>query len=186
VLLLSLASVAGIAVAAEPTRKATEIEAPAPKPDADGWYQATPIDASFVVQIPALFQAFSEEGKTESGAVTRTVGVRGKARAAFGGVTSYIATCVEQEGDERDQNDRLRAVINRWTDRGILRFQRQLETGPIPGYEFEIADDVKVMRSRIYAPKTGTCTVLISWRPFAKPSDADIARYLDSFQFSER
>jgi hypothetical protein len=49
-----------------------------------------------------------------------------------------------------------------------------------------MADDVKVFRARIYAPKVGTCTALISWRPYAKPNDADIAKYLDSFQLTKR
>jgi len=185
-LLLALASAASIAIAAEPIPKLTQAEAPLPKPGADGWYDARPIDESFLVRIPSVFQAFAEQGRSEDGAATLTVGVRAKVTAAFGGATIYFATCVDQEGDEREPEERLREVIDHWEQRGMMRFRRPVEAGSIPGFEFEIADDVKVMRSRIYAPKVGTCTVLISWRPFAKPSDADIDKYLDSFQFTKR
>jgi hypothetical protein len=34
--------------------------------------------------------------------------------------------------------------------------------GARSGFRFEVADDVKVIRSRIYAPAVSTCTVLTS------------------------
>ena len=113
-LLLALAGVARVAIAAEPGGTATQIEAPPPKPGADGWYDARPIDESFVVRIPAIFQSFAEKGTTEGGEATYTVGVRARAPAAFGGVTSYVASCIEQPGDDRPLKERLEEVIDRW------------------------------------------------------------------------
>jgi hypothetical protein len=61
-----------------------------------------------------------------------------------------------------------------------VRVRRPIELGSSPG--FEMADDAKAIRARVYAPSAGTCTVLVSWPPYAKPSDADLERYLDSFK----
>ena len=183
---MSVVAGAGGAIAAERSNKATHLDSTPQKPGADGWYDARPIDDSFSVRMPAVFQAFTEEGKTEAGVATRTVGVRANAGAAFGGVTSYAASCVTQNGDTRPPKQRLQDVVGHWESRGMVSFRRPIESGSYPGVEFELADDVKVIRSRVYAPKLGTCTVLMSWRPFAKPSDADIDKFLDSFQFTRR
>lgn len=174
-------SAPGVAIAADATGK-TQIEAPPPKPGADGWYDARPIDDSFGVRVPAVFQAFNEDSTSESGAATHTRGVRTNVAAAFGGVTNYVASCITQEGDSRTPEQRLEAVVGRWEKAGMMRFRREMALGQSPGFEFEMADDVKVIRARIYAPKAGTCTVLVSWRPYAKPSDADLEKYLDSFK----
>ena len=69
-----------------------------PTPGADGWYDARPLDASFVVRIPGIYQAFANKASTETGVATHTAGVRAKATAAFGGVTSYLASCIDAEG----------------------------------------------------------------------------------------
>ena len=195
-MLTVLAGAAGVAIAAEPAREAqathraaapqTHREAVPPKPGPDGWYDARPIDESFVVRIPGAYQPFSEDGKTAAGAVTHTEGVRAKVTAAFGAVTLYVASCIREKGDTRTQKERLQASADHWKKLGVMRFQRPIESGPDPGFEFEIADDVKVIRSRIYAPAAGTCTVLTSWRPYARSTDADVERYLDSFQVTRR
>jgi hypothetical protein len=184
----ALASAAGVAIAAQPApgAQATRLEAAAPKPGPDGWYDARPIDESFVVRVPGVYQSFSEDGKTSAGAATHTVGVRANVPAAFGSVTLYVASCIRQQGDTRTPSERVQAVVDHWKKLGRMRFQRPIESGPDPGFEFEIADDVKVIRSRIYAPAVGTCTVLTSWRPYAKATDADIEKYLDSFEFLGR
>ena len=184
----ALASAAGVAIAAQPAphAQATPLEAAAPKPGPDGWYDARPIDESFVVRIPGVYQPFSEDGKTSAGAATHTVGVRANVPAAFGSVTLYAASCIRQEGDTRTQKERVQAVVDHWRKLGRMRSQRPIDAGPDPGFEFEIADDVKVIRARVHAPVAGTCTVLTSWRPYAKSTDADIEKYLDSFRFLGR
>ncbi len=182
----ALASAAGVAVAAEATGKTTRLESAPPQPGADGWYDARPFDDSFAVRIPGVFQAFTEDGKTEAGGPSRTVGVRANVTAAFGGVTNYAASCTTQKRDTREPKQRLQSVIDHWESLGMMRYRRPVESDAVPGFEFEMADDVKVIRTRIYAPKAGTCTVLVSWRPYAKPSDADIDKYLDSFRFTRR
>lgn len=183
-----LASEVGVAIAAEPAprNKVTQLESAPPKPGPDGWYEARSTDGSFVVRVPGLFQAFTEDGKSKTGVPTHTVGVRANVGAAFGSATSYVASCISRKGDERTPKARLESVVGYWESIGVMRSQRPAGLGPIPGFEFEMADDVKVMRARIYAPKVGTCTVLLSWRPFAKPSEADIDKYLGSFQFTKR
>jgi hypothetical protein len=181
-LTVMVTSAPGVAVAAEATGKTTQIEAPPPKPGADGWYDARPIDDSFVIRVPSVFQVFNEDSTSESGAATRTIGVRANVVAAFGGVTNYVASCITQKGDTRTPSVRLEHIVRHWEDMGMMRYKRPIELGQIPGFEFEMADDVKVIRARAYAPKAGTCTVLVSWRPYAKPSDADLEKYLDSFK----
>jgi hypothetical protein len=181
-LAVSTTSTFGVAVAAEATGEATRLEVPPPKSGADGWYDARPIDDSFVVRVPSVFQAFNEDAKAESGGATRTIGIRSSVAAAFGGVTNYVASCIAQDGDERTPAQRLETVAGHWEKMGAMRYKRPIELGPSPGFEFEMADDAKAIRARVYAPSAGTCTVLVSWRPYAKPSDADLEKYLDSFK----
>jgi hypothetical protein len=170
-LALAFTSAAGVAIAAESSRD----------PGADGWYDASPSDASFRVRMPAVSQAFTKDGTNDAGVATHTVGVRADVTAAFGGQTNYLASCTQQEHDERTAKERLQAIIDRWTRLGRVRYRSQLGADSQFGFEFEIVDDVKVIRSRIYAPDSRTCTVLLSWRPYAQPSDADIEKYLGSF-----
>lgn len=176
---------AGVGIAAEATGGKTQLEAPPPKPGADGWYDARATDDSFVVRVPAAFQAFSEDSKSESGAAMRTVGVRVNKVAAFGGKTSYLASCIIQKGDARTQQQRLENIVAQWEQKGMMRFRRPIELGPTPGIEFEMADDVKVIRARAYAPKAGTCTVLVSWPPYDALDEAVVAKYLDSFKLTK-
>jgi hypothetical protein len=180
-----LASAPRVAIAAEATGGKTQITAPPPKPGPDGWYDARPIDDSFVVRVPGVFQAFTEASATESGAATRTVGIRANLVAAFGGSTSYVASCITQKGDARTAEQRLASIVGRWEGVGMMRFKRPIQLGKSPGVEFEMADDVKVIRARAYAPKAGTCTVLVSWPHYAKQSAADVEKYLDSFQLTK-
>jgi hypothetical protein len=154
------------------------------EPGPDGWFDARPPDDSFRVRLPVAYRGFGEKGQTEAGVATHTVGVRANAVGAFGGATNYVASCIVQENDARSPKERLQAVVDRWEKLGLMRFRQQLDGGPHPGFDFEMADDVKVIRARIYAPKQGTCTILLSWRPFAKPSEADIAKFLDSFELT--
>jgi hypothetical protein len=183
---LVIASAAGVAIAAERAAETTRPDAAAPKPGPDGWYDARPIDDSFSVRLPGVFHAFRDEGKTETGVATESIGVRADVTTAFGGVTTYAASCTTQKGDARPPEERLQAVVDYWESQGTMGFRRPIESGPVPGFEFEIGDDKKVIRSRIYAPKSRTCTVLMWWPRYAKPSDADIGKYLDSFQFTKR
>lgn len=186
-IVLAIASAASVAIAAEPGKK-TETRAVAPpmEPGADGWYDASPPDASFRVRMPGVYRGFAEDGTNEAGAVTYTVGVRADLSAAFGVQTNYVASCIQQKGDTRNAKERLQAVIDRWEKLGTMRYRKFIEGKPQPGFEFEMADDVKVLRARLYAPAAGTCTLLITWRPPAKPSDADIEKFFGSFALAKR
>ncbi len=188
---LGIASTVSVAIAAAPGKKTgtkTESHAVAPpmKAGPDGWYDASPPGASFVVRFPGVFQGFVEDGTTEAGAVTSTVGVRATLTAAFGSQTSYVASCIQQKNDKRTQKERLQSIIDRWDTIGAMRYRKPLESASMPGLEFEMADDVKVLRGRLYAPANGTCTLLVSWRPAAKPSDADLEKFFDSFKLAKR
>ena len=188
-----MTSAAWIASAAEPTAspqpgkrsKQTRAEAPPPERGPDGWYDARPPDNAFRIRMPAVFQAFSEDDTTEKGDATRTNGVRASAVGAFGGNTSYVASCIDRAHDKRSAQERLRSVVDHWAELGLMNYRKPLELAGHPGFEFEMKDDVKLIRVHIYATRTGTCTVLLSWRPFAKPSDADLAKYFDSFQLTK-
>lgn len=184
---LGLASAVDVAIAAEPGKK-TETRAVAPpmEPGPDGWYDASPPDDSFNVRMPGVYRAFAEDGTTDAGAVTHTVGVRANLSAAFGAQTSYVASCIEQQGDKRNAKERLQSMIDRWDKLGTMRYRKHIASASQPGFEFEMADDVKVLRARLYAPAAGTCTLLLSWRPAAKPSDADIEKFFGSFALARR
>ena len=184
---LGIASAVGVAIAAEPGRKAEPYTVLQPiTPGPDDWYDARPPDASFKVRMPGAFQGFAEKGKTEAGAVTYTVGVRATLSAAFGAQTSYVASCIRQKGDTRNAKVRLQTIIDRWDTLGTMRYRKSIPSASQPGFEFEMADDVKVLRARLFAPAAGTCTLLINWRPVAKPSDADIEKFFDSFALAKR
>lgn len=157
------------------------------KPGPDGWYDAKPPDASFEVRIPGPYQAFLDAGSNDRGVKTRTAGVRANVPGAFGGSVAYVASCNHPEQESRDAKDRLQAGIDQWMELSELQYRKPIEQAGVPGVEFQLKDDVKVLRARLFAPPDGRlCTVLLHWRPFAKPSDADIAKYLDSFRTGKR
>jgi hypothetical protein len=184
---VGIASAASVAIAAEPGKK-TETRAVAPpmEPGPDGWYDASPPDNSFKVRMPGMYRGFAEDGTTDAGSVTYTVGVRANLSAAFGVQTSYVASCIQQKGDNSNAKERLQAMIDRWDKLGTMRYRKHIASASQPGFEFEMADDVKVLRARLYAPAAGTCTLLLTWRPAAKPSDADIEKFFGSFALAKR
>jgi hypothetical protein len=185
---VGIASAASIAIAAEPGKK-TETRAVAPpmKPGPDGWYDASPPDNSFNVRMPGVYRGFAQDGTSDAGALTYIVGVRAILSAAFGGQTDYVASCIQHEGDKRNPKERLQAIIDRWDERGgTKRYRKYIPSESQPGFEFEFTDDVKVLRARLYAPAAGTCTLLVTWRPAAKPSDADIEKFFGSFALTKR
>jgi len=188
---LGLVGAVGVASAAEPaktpgTKTETRVVLPPMKPGPDGWYDASAPDDSFKVRIPGLFRGFVEEGTSDAGAVTHTVGVRANLSAAFGSETTYTASCIRQKGDKRSARERLQANIDRWDALGSMRYRKQIDSASQPGFEFEMADDFKVLRVRLFAPAQGTCTVLLTWLPVAKPSDADIEKFFNSFALTKR
>ena len=177
----------GVAIAAEPGKKtATRAVAPPMEPGPDGWYDASAPDGSFKVRIPGVFRGFAEEGTNEAGAVTYTVGVRANVSAAFGATTNYTASCIQQKGDKRSAKQRLQTIIDHWDKLGSTRYRKHIDSASQPGFEFEMADDFKVLRVRLFAPAQGTCTVLLTWLPVAKPSDADIEKFFNSFALTKR
>jgi hypothetical protein len=185
--ILGLANAVGVAIAAEPGKK-TETRAVAPPMEqgADGWYDASPPDGSFKIRMPGVYSGFAEDGTTDSGAVTYTVGVRANLSAAFGVQTGYVASCIQQKGDKRNAKERLQSMIDRWDKLGTMRYRNHIDSASHPGFEFEMADDVKVLRARFYAPANRSCTLLLTWRPPAKPSDADIEKFFGSFEIAKR
>jgi len=183
---LGFASTASVVIAAELGKKAeTRAVAPPMEPGPDGWYDASPPDDSFEVRMPGVYRGFAEDGTTDAGTVTYTAGVRANLSAAFGAQTNYVASCIQQQGDERNATERLQAIIDRWEKLGTMRYRKAIASASQPGFEFEMADDVKVLRARLYAPARGTCTLLLTWRPAAKPSDADIEKFFGSFALAK-
>ncbi len=164
----------------------TRAVAPPMKPGPDGWYDANAPDGSFKVRIPGMFRGFVETGTSDAGAIEHTVGVRANLPAAFGSEVTYTASCIQQEGDKRSAKERLQAVIDRWDALGSMLYRKQIDSTSPPGFEFEMADDFKVMRVRLFALARGNCTLLLTWRPVAKPSDAEIAKFFDSFALIKR
>ena len=187
-IVVGIASAASVAIAAEPGKKTgTRAIAPPMKPGPDGWYDASPPDNSFKVRMPGVYREFAEDGTTDAGTVTSTVGVRADLSAGFGLQTMYVASCIQQKGDKRSAKDRLQSIIDRWDNlAGTMRYGEHIDSTSQPGFEFEKADDVKVLRARLYAPAAGTCTLLVTWRPAAKPSDADIGKFFGSFALAKR
>ncbi|RIK96413.1 MAG: hypothetical protein DCC71_22445 [Proteobacteria bacterium] len=180
---------AAIALAlASPARAADpKPDAPAAKPGPDGWYDAAPPDASFEVRLPGAFEATVDDGPDDEGVLMHSSGVRATVPGAFGGSTAYAAHCNRLEGEARTPRERVLAGVEQWEKLRPLQYRKPIEQHGVAGIEFQLKDDVKVMRARIVAPPDGrTCTVLLHWRPFAKPREADVAKYLDSFRVRAR
>lgn len=150
------------------------------------WKDATAPDGYFGIRFPGRFQSFSDPAETEEGHKGTTIGVRGNVPAAFGGSNTFVASCVVAPDDDRSANDRIKGVIERWESRIALQYRKPIELAGVPGVEFQFADDVKVVRSRVYAMPDRTCTLLVHWKPYSKPSDADLATFFDSFKLLER
>jgi hypothetical protein len=152
----------------------------------DGWREARSPDGYFRIEMPGAFQPFAEDTETKDGIKGRTTGVRANVGAAFGATNAYVASCLVPLGDERTPEERVRAGMEYWQKLKPLHYHKPVKLGDVPGVEFQLSDDVKVIRSRVYAPGDRTCTLLMHWRPFAKPPDAEIDRFFDSFRLTSR
>lgn len=150
------------------------------------WRDAVAPDGYFQIRFPGPFQTFSDPAETESGHKGTTIGVRGNVPAAFGGINTFVASCIATPEDRRSAKDRIKEVIERWEDRTVLAYRKPVDLAGNPGVEFQFADDVKVLRSRVYATPDRTCTVLAHWKPYSKPSEADLATFFDSFKLLSR
>jgi hypothetical protein len=150
------------------------------------WQEAVAPDGYFRIKFPGAPQAFDDPSETEAGHKGRTIGVRGNVAAAFGGANTFVASCIVAPDDDRSAHDRIKGVIERWEKRIILQYRKPIELAGNPGVEFQFADDVKVLRSRVYATPDRTCTVLVYWKPYSKPSEADLTTFFDSFTLLAR
>lgn len=150
------------------------------------WRDAEAPDGYFRIKFPGAPQAFDDPSETEAGHQGRTIGVRGNVAAAFGGANTFVASCIVAPDDDRSAQDRIKGVIERWESRIILQYRKPIELQGAPGVEFQFADDVKVLRSRVYAFPDRTCTVLVYWKPYSKPSEADLTTFFDSFKLTSR
>lgn len=172
VLLLSFA-----VAAAEPATDAA--------PAADGWFDGAPPDGSFRVRGPVAFQSFAAEDGMNAGGTQRTQGVRATQPGAFDGVTKYVASCLVDVKDHRDDKARIEETLMRWKQQGDFLYRRPVANGKLAGVEFEMADPSKTLRLRVFAPTGRVCTLLVQWNPYAKPRDEDIERFLASFALAK-
>jgi hypothetical protein len=173
---------AAVLLLAMPVRAAEPNPAPS---DASGWREAAAPDRSFRVEMPGPFQTFSDPTETEEGLKGRTEGVRAALPGAFGGSNIYVASCLIAK-DPRSAEQRARAGMEHWQNLKPLHYMKPITLGDVPGYEFQLNDDLKVIRSRVYGLSDRTCTLLMHWRPFSKPPDPEITRFFDSFQLTKR
>jgi len=173
VMMLGIGVVGPVAVAAEEGRGVE-------------WRDAVSPDRYFKIRFPGPFQAFSDPAETESGHKGTTTGVRGNVPAAFGGTNTFVASCIAAPDDDRSARDRIKDVIERWEARTVLAYRKPVDLDGDPGVEFQFADDVKVLRSRVYATPDRTCTVLVHWKPYSKPNESDLATFFDSFKLLSR
>lgn len=150
--------------------------------DSTRWREARPPNGYFQILIPGPFDAFADPAETDNGVKGEVNGVRANLPGAFGGKTQYAASCVVAPGDTRTQKERIQAGMDHWERLTVLHWRKPIELQGVPGVEFQLADDLKVLRLRVYAPEDRTCTLLMHWRPFSKPTDAHIAKFFDSFQ----
>jgi hypothetical protein len=160
--------------------------AAADKPRGIVWQDAVAPDHYFGIRFPGPFQMFSDPSETEAGHKGTTHGVRGIVPGAFGGSNTFVASCIVAPDDDRKPDERIKAVIERWEKRIVLDYRKPIDLDGNPGIEFQFADDVKVLRSRVYATPDRTCTVLVYWKPYSKPRDADLATFFDSFKLLSR
>ena len=150
------------------------------------WQDAIAPDRYFSIRFPGRYQTFSDPAETEDGHKGQTIGVRGTVPGAFGGSSTFVASCIVAPDDDREAQARIGAVLEHWKSRTVLAYQKPIELDGSPGVEFQFADDVKVLRSRVYATPDRTCTVLVFWKPYSKPREADLVTFFDSFQFLPR
>lgn len=150
------------------------------------WRDAVASDGYFSIRFPGPFQLFDDPAETEAGHKGKTIGVRGNVPAAFGGANTFVASCIVAPDDDRSAQDRIKGSIEHWEKRIVLKYRKPVELDGNPGIEFEFSDDVKVLRSRVYALPGRTCTVLVYWKPYSKPSEADLATFFDSFKILPR
>jgi hypothetical protein len=161
---------------------------PRPAPPADdgrGWREAQPPDRFFRVEIPGPFEPFSDATELEGGLKGRIDGVRATLPGAFGGSNIYVASCVVAK-DPRSAEERARAGMEHWQKLKPLHYMKPVKLGDVPGYEFQLNDDLKVIRSQVWGFADRTCTLLMHWRPFSKPPDPEITRFFGSFQPTRR
>lgn len=162
------------------------LDARAAEPERDAWREGRPPDGSFRVRVPVEFEAFRQENEKDPEAKVETQGVRATQSAAFDGKILYVASCLVVQGETRSESQRIEETVASWAAQSELASKRTIELSGVRGVEFELADRVKQMRVRILAPARRTCTVLVQWNHYARPSEADIDRFLDSFELTGR
>lgn len=163
---------------------ATAAHAADAKPDADGWYEGIAPDGSFRVRGPVPFEPFTQSPNSE--AKSTTAGLRAAKRGAFDGKTQYIASCVRDPADARSADERIEASAADWKEQADFRYRRTVEAGAQRGTEFELSDPKKTLRVRVFAPPERTCTIIAQWNVWAKPREADVTRFLESFELRQR
>lgn len=146
------------------------------------WQDAVASDRYFSIRFPGPFQMFSDPTETEAGHKGTTIGVRGNVPAAFDGSSMFVASCILAPTDDRKPAERINRVLEVWAERTDFEYRKPVDLDGTPGVEFQFADAVKVLRARVYATSDRTCTVLVHWKPYAKPSEADLATFFDSFK----
>jgi hypothetical protein len=152
----------------------------------DAWFEGRPPDGSFRVMGPVAFEPFTQEDEKDPASDSVTQGVRGTQSVAFDGKTHWIASCVVRRDDARSESERIEEALANWSKQARPAYQRPVKTGALEGLEFEIADRVKTIRVRLFAPPRRTCTVLVQWPHVAKPRPEDVARFFDSFTTTAR
>jgi hypothetical protein len=168
-----------------PVRAARAADAGA-KQAADDWYEGTPPDGSFHVRGPARFEPYGVRDATKDTKV-RTQGVRATQAGAFDAVTKYIASCVVDPDDKRKGIVRVEESVMLWQKQNVdFTYRRPFKVANVSGVEFQMSDPNKTLRVRVFPGPDRVCTVLVQWNPYAKPSDADIDRFLGSFAFVKR
>ena len=154
-------------------------------PGADGWFDGIPPDGSFRVRGPVAFQGFAQEDEKGPRGMQRTQGVRASQPGAFDGITKYVASCLIDASDRRDEKVRIEETLARWREQADFRYRRPVTNGKLSGVEFEMSDPAKTLRLRVFAPAGRVCTLFVQWNPYAKPRDEDIERFLASFALAK-
>jgi hypothetical protein len=160
--------------------------ADAPTKSADDWHDGTPPDGSFHVRGPAPFEPYGVRDATQDTKV-RTQGVRASQPGAFDAITKYVASCVVDPDDKRKDIVRVEESVMRWQNQNIdFTYRRPFKVANVSGVEFQMSDPNKTVRVRVFPGPERVCTLFVQWNPYAKPSDADIDRFLGSFVFAKR
>lgn len=147
----------------------------------DGWFEGRPPDGSFRVRGPVSFESFRQDDDKDPARKLVTQGVRGTEPAAFDGKTLWIASCIERTDDARSESERIEETIAQWAMQARPAYQRPVTAGALAGVEFEIGDQTKTIRARVFAPAHRTCTLLVQWNRYAKPRPQDVQRFFESF-----